>query len=328
MRKPWRRLLAPGLMLIGAVYLNNTSLLAPSPSGAPVLLAHRGIAQRFSMEGIERDTCTATRMLPPTHGFLENTIPSMAAGFAAGADIVELDLHPTTDGHFAVFHDWTLECRTNGHGVTREHALADLKALDIGYGYTADGGRTYPFRGKGVGLMPSLDDVLEAFPNRAFLLNIKSNDPNEGRLLAERLARLAPAQRANLMVYGGDLPVAELRARLPGIRTLSRQSLKACLVRYAAYGWTGLVPEACARMAVFVPVNVAPWLWGWPNRFLQRMQSAGSTVFVLGPYHGGEFSTGIDTPEDAARLPERFAGGVLTNDIETMGAILKPSGAK
>ena len=36
----------------------------------------------------------------------------MRAAFAAGADIVEFDVHPTSDGQFAVFHDWTLDCRT------------------------------------------------------------------------------------------------------------------------------------------------------------------------------------------------------------------------
>jgi len=29
--------------------------------------------------------------------------------------------------------------------------------LDIGYGDTADGGKSWPFRGKGVGMMPSLE---------------------------------------------------------------------------------------------------------------------------------------------------------------------------
>jgi glycerophosphoryl diester phosphodiesterase len=65
------------------------------------------------------------------------------------------NVHPTTDGQFAVFHDWTLDCRTDGHGITREHSIADLKKLDIGYGYTTDGGRRYPFRGSGVGMMPT-----------------------------------------------------------------------------------------------------------------------------------------------------------------------------
>jgi glycerophosphoryl diester phosphodiesterase len=86
-------------------------------------------------------------MLPPTHGYLENTNPSMDASFRAGADIVEFDIHPTTDGKLAVFHDWTVDCRTDGKGVTREHSLAELKRLDIGHGHTADGGKTFPFRG-------------------------------------------------------------------------------------------------------------------------------------------------------------------------------------
>ncbi|MCH8684137.1 glycerophosphodiester phosphodiesterase family protein [Pedomonas mirosovicensis] len=325
MRKFWRKLLIALTLLVIFIFLNNTALLAPGMSGQPVLLAHRGIAQRFETEGLTNDTCTATRMLPPTHGFLENTIPSMRAGFDAGADVVELDIHPTRDGHFAVFHDWTLDCRTNGHGVTRERTLAELKALDIGYGYTADGGRTFPFRGKGVGLMPSLDEVLGTFPDRAFLINIKSNDPEEGRLLAAALKRLSPVQRHRLMVYGGDRPVAEVR-RLVDVKTLSRASIKACLIRYMAYGWTGLAPKACERMVVYVPINVAPWLWGWPNRFLARMEAAGSTVFVLGPYHGGGFSSGIDSAKAVARLPEGYAGGILTNEIEKIAPLLKDGG--
>ncbi len=133
-------------------------------TGKPVLLAHRGMAQTFPSEGIENDTCTASAHPHAAARLLENTIASMEAAFNAGASIVEFDVHPTTDGHFAVFHDWTVDCRTDGKGVTREKTLAELKALDIGYGYTADGGKTFPFRGQGVGLMPSLDEVLARFP--------------------------------------------------------------------------------------------------------------------------------------------------------------------
>ncbi|SKB35305.1 glycerophosphoryl diester phosphodiesterase [Bosea thiooxidans] len=320
-----RRCVAFGLLLLAALlYLGNTDLLAPARSGAPVLLAHRGIAQQFDTAGLTRDSCTATRMLPPTHGYLENTIDSMQASFAAGADIVELDVHPTTDGQFAVFHDWTLDCRTDGRGVTREHAMADLRRLDLGYGYTADGGRTFPFRGKGVGLMPSLDEVLQRFPERTFLINVKSNDPAEGAKLAAVLNRLTPERRGRLLVYGGDNPVAALRAQAPDIKAMSRASLKSCLLRYLGTGWTGTAPEACRAMVVFVPINVAPWLWGWPNRFLARMEAVGSPVFVIGAYHGGDHSTGIDSREDVARLPAGYAGGVFTNEIEAVASWLKP----
>ena len=37
---------------------------------------------------------------------------------------------------------------------------AELEALDIGHGYTADGGATFPFRGKAVGEMPTLGEAL------------------------------------------------------------------------------------------------------------------------------------------------------------------------
>ena len=292
-----------------------------------MLLAHRGVSQQFDRTNLQNDTCTAERMLPPSHSFLENTIGSMRASFEAGADVVEFDVHPTRDGQFAVFHDWTLDCRTNGQGVTREHSMDELRQLDIGYGYTADGGKTFPFRGKGIDLMPSLEDVLTTFPERRFLINIKSNDPAEGHLLAAALRKASSRQLERLMVYGGDAPIATLRSELPNLESMSRGTLKACLISYIGYGWTGIVPNACRHTIIFAPINIAPWLWGWPDRFLRRMSDVGSSVFAIGPYLGGEFSTGIDTPQDARQLPKGFTGGVMTNEIETIAPLLtRPPG--
>jgi glycerophosphoryl diester phosphodiesterase len=220
-----------------------------------------------------------------------------------------------------VFHDWTLDCRTDGKGVTREHTLVELKALDIGYGYTADGGKTFPFRGKGVGLLPSLDEVLAAFPDRRFLIDIKGNDPAEGEKLAERLAQL-PLQRLSLfMVYGGSRPVEALRRRLPQVPTVSRAGLKSCLIGYIALGWSGYVPQACERTVVVVPLNVAPWLWGWPNRLLARMQGVGAHVFIAGPWEGERFSGGLDLAHEFQALPEGFGGGIWTNRIDRIAPL-------
>ena len=169
MRKVLLLALAVLIPLAGFIYFNNRPRSTSPRGGSPVLLAHRGLAQTFTREDLDAETCTATRIRPPEHPYLENTLPSMEAAFAAGADVVEFDVHPTTDGKFAVFHDWTLDCRTEGKGVTREHTLAELKALDIGYGYTADGGKTFPFRGKGVGLMPDRSTrCSRRFPAGAF----------------------------------------------------------------------------------------------------------------------------------------------------------------
>lgn len=316
------RLTAAIMIAIAAgVYINNTSLLAPHQGGKPALLAHRGMAQRFDEHDLKNDTCTAARMLPPVHDYLENTSRSMRASFEAGADVVELDVHPTTDGAFAVFHDWTLDCRTDGHGVTREKSMATLKTLDIGYGYTADGGKTFPFRGKGVGMMPTLQEVFATFPDKKLLINVKSRDAGEGEKLASILNALPAERRRTVMVYGGDEPIEVIRRLTPDIRTISRAAIRSCLIRYIGYGWTGLVPAACRNAMVLVPINAAPWLWGWPDRFLARMNGVSSAVFVLGPYSGGDFSTGIDTPDTFARLPQGYSGGIWTNEIEAIARI-------
>jgi glycerophosphoryl diester phosphodiesterase len=304
------------LVLGGLVWLANASLWS-SYQARNTVLAHRGLHQTYSREDLERDTCTADRIRPPVHDHLENTLESMAAAFALGADVIEFDIHPTTDGQFAVFHDWTLDCRTNGTGVTRRQSMAYLKTLDIGHGYTADGGRTHPFRGRFVGAMPTLDEVLARFPDRRFLINIKSRDPQEGRLLAARLKQLPEAQRALLMSYGHDAPEDTLAQALPGMRTMGRERLTRCVTRYLAYGWTGVVPEACRDTLVLVPENLAPLLWGWPNRFVERMHRVGSEVYLRGPYGGrSRLPAGIDTAEQWQALPPAFPGGVWTDRID------------
>lgn len=314
-------------LLIVFIYANNTSLFSKQRNDAPLLLAHRGLAQTFTMEGIKNDTCTAERIYEPEHPYLENTIPSMEAAFQAGADIVEFDIKPTKDGQFAVFHDWTLDCRTNATGSTIEYTMAELKKIDIGYGYTADNGETYPFRGLGIGLMPSIREVLEYFPEETFLIHIKSNDPKEGDLLAEYLATLPKERLKQLNVYGGDEPIAALRVHLPDIRAMSKSMMKSCLLPYIGAGWTGYMPSACKNTELHIPEKIAPWLWGWPDRFLNRMENAGTPVIVVGG-DGSDFSSGFDTPEDIKRLPDGYSGGIWTNRIDLIAPLFHSDGVK
>ncbi|OCO98189.1 MULTISPECIES: glycerophosphodiester phosphodiesterase family protein [unclassified Ensifer] len=310
------------VLVAAVVWLLNTSLFASPPAGAAKLLAHRGVHQTYPKANVGNDTCTAAIINTPRHGYLENTIASMQAAFEAGADVVELDVHLTPDKQFAVFHDWTLDCRTEAKGVTEETPMAALKALDIGYGYTADGGRTFPFRGKGIGQMPTLDEVLAALPDRKFLVNFKSRRAEEGTALAARIEAESTWREAVFGVYGGEEPTRETLKTIEGMRGYDRTSTMACLGRYLGYGWTGLMPEACKNTLVIVPGNYAPFLWGWPDRFAQRMKAAGSEIILLGPYHGGDFTTGIDTTEDLELVPSGFSGYVWTNRIETIGPAL------
>lgn len=309
------------LLLLAFVYLNNSSFFSKPTGGKPMLLAHRGLAQTFAMQGISGATNTARRIDKPEHPYLENTIPSMEAAFRDGADLVELDIHPTKDGQFAVFHDWNLDYRTNGQGVTRDHAMAELKTLDVGYGYSADNGKTFPFRGKGIGLMPSLNEVLHHFPDRALLIHVKSDDPGEGALLARYLKTLPENRLSRLTVYGGDQPIAALQRELPNLRVMSKATARKALLSYLAVGWTGYMPAAMKNAFFCLPLKYTRFLWGWPHRFIQRIKAAHSDFFVV--RGDGEWSEGFDTAASLRQLPPNYQGGIWTNRIDRIGPLFK-----
>ncbi|HEY9009832.1 MAG TPA: glycerophosphodiester phosphodiesterase family protein [Devosia sp.] len=321
-----KRILVAIMVVAAGTYLFNAHWRVAPPEGGIQLIAHRGVHQNFDSTGLGNNGCSATRIDRPTHDYLENTLPSIEAAFAAGADLVEFDVHPTTDGQFAVMHDWTIDCRTEGKGETRSHDMAYLKTLDVGYGYTADGGKTFPFRGKGVGLMPEIREVFSAFPKRKFLVNYKSNEEREGDMLAD-LVKTQPEWRDLIWgVYGGRPPTYRARELIgpdsrgqPLVAFASRDVMN-CLVQYLALGWSGYVPDICRNTAIMLPINLAWLAWGWPNLFLQRMRDAGTEVILLGPYEAGDPGTnGIDTLEELAQVPEGFTGYIWTNKIELIG---------
>jgi glycerophosphoryl diester phosphodiesterase len=301
------------------LYLNNASWLASPQRDAPYFIAHRGVHQNFDPADVGRDDCTAVLINPPEHAFIENTLPSMAAAFEAGAHMIEIDIHPTTDGEFAVFHDWTLDCRTNGEGVVRQQSMAVLRTLDAGYGYTADSGETWPLRGTAIGAIPTLSEVLDAFPGRDFLINIKSNDVNEADLLVAYL-EAAEADPDRLIIFSARRPDARLAELRPEWRRMSRARTRDCGLSYLAQGWSGHVPEVCHDTVLVLPANYARLAWGWPTRLEARMASVGSEVWIMGDLDRATMnSTGIDTPAQRDALSAHYRGGIVTNRIEQVG---------
>jgi glycerophosphoryl diester phosphodiesterase len=59
---------------------------------------------------------------------------SFRSAIAAGCDLIECDVHLSSDGRLVVIHDHTLERTTNGHGLVRDHTAAELRKLDAGDG--------------------------------------------------------------------------------------------------------------------------------------------------------------------------------------------------
>ena len=320
-----KKSVALGAVTIGAgLYLANVSWLASPPSGRPTVIAQRGLHQVYGREGIDDDTCTARRIPPPSHMFIDNTLPSIAAAFALGADVVEVDVKLTKDREFVLFHDNALECRTNGTGWVGERTLAELKTLDVGFGYTADDGKSFPLRGKGVGLMPSLEEALKVHSESRFLIQIKDRDRGVGDSMVAYLEERGLAQWNRLAFFGSARPVLRIKRLRPEARTWTAGAAAGCLSQYLEYGWTGHVPKACDDGIIMVPITQSRFIWGWPNRFLERMRKHRAKVMLIGRIDGlsGANFSRLDTEEEIRRLPPGFYGSIWTDRIDVIGPAL------
>jgi glycerophosphoryl diester phosphodiesterase len=180
------------------LWLNITSLFASDKKKEITLLAHGALGQSYNLEGVKWNTNTAAIIHKPDHFYIGNTLPSIRAAFNCGADIVEFDIRLTKDKQLAVFHDYTLEYRTDGKGSVSDYTMDELRLLDVGFGYTADNGKTFPLRGKGTGLMPSIGDVFRTFPDREFLVHIKDGGDEIGTVLLHFLKTLSDSTINNL----------------------------------------------------------------------------------------------------------------------------------
>lgn len=151
----------------------------------------------------------------------ENTAHAFRQALALGVDVLEMDLHATIDGALVVIHDATVDRTTNGAGAVKELTLAELKKLDAGYRWTADGGRTFPFRGKGI-TVPTLREVLDEFPAARLNIDIKQAQPSLVksfcRTLRESSATTSVQSRVTVASFNSRT-LEEFRQECPAIAT-------------------------------------------------------------------------------------------------------------
>ncbi|MEM7331312.1 MAG: glycerophosphodiester phosphodiesterase family protein [Chloroflexota bacterium] len=123
--------------------------------GGPIVLAHRGWRGYYP----------------------ENTMLALDWAAHMPIDGLELDIHSTKDGELVVTHDETVERTTDGQGRVQDYSLAELQKLDAGYWWTADEGKTYPFRGSQLRI-PTVEAVFKRFPNLWINIDIKQKTPS------------------------------------------------------------------------------------------------------------------------------------------------------
>ena len=153
---------------------------------APVAIAHRGGAEEAP----------------------ENTIEAFAAAVALGYRFLETDAHVTRDGVVVAFHDPCLDGLTDRTGAIASLPIAAVEAADAGFAFSPDGGRSFPFRGRGV-CVPRLETLLLRWPDAR--MNIDPKDDACVEPLVALLDRLDVWDRVNLGSFS-DRRLRRIRA--------------------------------------------------------------------------------------------------------------------
>jgi glycerophosphoryl diester phosphodiesterase len=301
-----------------AFSIANASWLASAPAGRLVVVAHRGVIQPF--DRAEAGECSARHVRATGHMFIENTIFSMHSAIRFGARALMLDVHASADGRAMIFRDADLGCRTNGTGRVADHPFAQLKRLDVGHGYSPDGGATFPLRGRGIGGMPTAGEVLRAIPaGTTFIFTL--SEPRDADALVGDFARAGVAVSDLHGFAGQPQALARLRQLTRAGWTIDREAGDACLSGYRATGWFGQVPDECRGATVIVPRRGEWTLWGWPYRFMNRLAGAGARLFVQGDAPPGDY-VGLEQPEQIGEVPRAYRGLLLIEDMHDVGRAL------
>lgn len=232
----------------------------------PRVLAHRGLATEAP----------------------ENTLLAVAAAVAAGATHVETDVHATLDGVAVVSHDPDLG---RVAGDARRLSLLTLEQVrDV--------------RLPEEQAVPTLEEVLDAFPGTRFNVDVKADDAV--RPTAEAVRRAGATDRV-LVTSFSERRRRAVTALLPGVATSASARgvaavLVACAVpvpavrrlalRLATRGLGALqVPEAHGRLRVVTRGRVA------------ALAEVGVEVHVWT----------VDEPADMRRLVDLGVAGIVTD---------------
>ncbi len=243
----------------------------------------------------------------------EGTLPLFRQADSLGADILELDLRRSADGALVVFHDRRVHRVTEDTGRVDRLTLARLQALDAGYRWSPDGGRTHPYRGKGLRI-PTLEEFLAAFPGRRLLVELKSGHEDSARRLCDDL-RSHGMESLTIVASFRHETLSAFREACPEVATSASAREVAIDWGLRALRLDGLVEPAFD--AYHVPESAGPIDLVNP-RFVEGARRRGLPVQVWT----------VNREEDMERLIETGVDGIMTDRPERLIQRLRRRGLR
>jgi glycerophosphoryl diester phosphodiesterase len=221
----------------------------------------------------------------------ENSMAAFQAAVDLGYRYLETDARVTADGVAIAFHDYALDRVTNHTG-----RLADLSWEIVSQA------RVY-----GRDPIPLLEDVLAAFPDRQFNVDVKSNTAIGPTLDAVR--RTDSWRRVRLAAFSHSRLIALRNAAGPNVATgLSPAEITATAAgRPPRVGGTDRAAQ--------VPAGYR-WLRLVTPRFIETAHRAGMPVHVWT----------VNNPDQMVRLLDLGVDGIMTDRADVLRTILEERG--
>ena len=258
-----------------------------APGHWPAILAHRGASARAP----------------------ENTLEAFRLAVEEGTGGLELDVHATRDGEIVVIHDATVDRTTDGSGAVAGMTLEELRRLDAGYRFSPDGGRTFPYRGRGTRI-PTLAEVYAQFPDVRVNADIKETRAGTEEEVLWVIRRAAAEVRT--LVASNDHAVVRRFRRVSGGRIRTAASRREIAAFYLM---------SCSRLEAL----------GRPayDALQVPVEHKGITLVTprfLGAAHSRDVRVDVWTINDAAemrRLLDLGVDGVMTDRPGVLAGLLE-----
>ena len=217
----------------------------------------------------------------------ENTIIAMQRSMDAGADVLDVDLWMSSDGVVVARHDRELSTTTDGDGYIDAHTWDELRRLDAAATWTGEPIDT-PVT------IPTLDEILAAFPDVMISLEIKQTRPSMAAALCDVLVSADAVGRVYLS-SNDDTAVYEARDACPGTVLIT--------TTYADLDQRRAAQERGEPWCAVSPIGQPPYRDG-------RFEA--DDVADAHAHGQAIFTWTVDDPDDLRDLAEAGVDGVYT----------------
>ncbi|HZN72510.1 MAG TPA: glycerophosphodiester phosphodiesterase [Micromonosporaceae bacterium] len=218
----------------------------------------------------------------------ENTAAAFGRAVNLGYRYLETDVHATVDGVSVVFHDRSLARMTG-----RRDRVADVRWADLA-----------TVRVAGAAAVPRLDEVLDAWPEARFNIDVKANRAVGPTIDA---VRRTGAQPRVLLASFSDARLAAMRAELGDTVVTSLGTREVARLWWASRTGRRRVEVPPSVVAVQVPVRYRG-IRVVDRRFVRYTHELGLQVHVWT----------VDDPAVMHELLDLGVDGIMTDHLEVL----------